>query len=406
MLDDKGGSYMAYQIIRVAGLKKNSVAGIQIHDTREKGVSHTNTDIDFERSHLNYDLHNPDGAKNFTDQINERVASLALPKALRKDANVMAQIFVSASPDWFQQVDEQTGRRYFEDAYRWVCDRYGAENVISATVHMDEATPHMHVNFVPVTEKGAVCYADLFTERPHSGRGRRGGQLTALQDDFNEHNQAKGYDLERGERGSDAVHLTTLEYKVQERKKELQALEDQKAGAMENVTELRSTALQAQSDVKALGDTKKRLEGQIEAIQGNVKGAKIYTVEELSKLAPYSENKIAQKMGGTPLLTIHKHVWEGLLRTATQRAAVGDETKTTQAENTRLKKRVNELLGDKKQLENDLKISQAEAKQSHAERMEVAKIKSQLQRVPKADLDSFLAQYQQQKATRKIQAER
>lgn len=388
---------MAFQIIRVAGMKKNDVAGIQIHDTRERGVSHTNTDIDYERSHLNYDLHNPGGPVNFTDTINRRVASLDLKKALRKDANIMAQIFVSASPDWFQQVDGQAGRRYFEDAYRWACERYGAENIISATVHMDEVTPHMHINFVPVTEKGAVCYADLFTERPHSKRGRPGGQLTALQDDFYEHNQSRGYDLERGERGSSTEHLAVLDYKVRERTKEVLELEAQKAAAMSDITELRSTALKAQGDINTLEEKKNRLEGLLGVIEGNVKGAKTLTVEELAKVKPYSENTVAQKLGGAAQVTVYKNDWENVIKTAAQRAAVSDETKAAQSENKRLKKRVNELLDDKRQLESDLKISQAEATVTATERMETAKLKSQLQQVPKADLDMFLAQYRPQK---------
>jgi hypothetical protein len=278
---------MAFQIIRVAGMKKFDVAGIQIHDTRERGVSHTNADIDFERSHLNYDLHNPDGPINFTDAVNGRIASLDLKRALRKDANVMAQIFISASPDWFRQAGEQTQRQYFEDAYSWVYERYGAENVISATVHMDEATPHMHINFVPVTDQGAVCYADLFTERPHSKRGRMGGQLTALQDEFHEHNQTKGYDLERGERGSNTEHLTTLEFKVQKREEELRALEAQKIETMDSITELRSTALQTQGDVNALEDKKKRLQRQLDAAQGKLKGleGKILTEDGINKIS-------------------------------------------------------------------------------------------------------------------------
>ena len=112
------------------GIKRDGVAGIQIHDQREKGRSHTNKDIDFGRSHLNYDLHNiavgglghvgsvahakivgtsssivddsaigHNASINFTEKINERIAQLNLKRAIRKDANIMAQIFISASPE-------------------------------------------------------------------------------------------------------------------------------------------------------------------------------------------------------------------------------------------------------------------------------------------------------------------
>ena len=69
---------MAYQIIRVAGYKNGAAGqkgfgGIQIHDQREKGVSHTNKDIDLERTHLNYDLHNHGEQVNFAKKINDRI---------------------------------------------------------------------------------------------------------------------------------------------------------------------------------------------------------------------------------------------------------------------------------------------------------------------------------------------
>ena len=183
-----------------------------------------------------------------------------LKKAVRKDANVMAQIFISASPEWFRVVDEsncnrdvdkddsggidkntvgtnnnsskvlyeidpEIQKRYFEDAYKWVCNRYGIENIISATVHLDEATPHMHINLVPVAN-GKVCYADLFTEKPQKSRGRNGRQLTALHDDFYKHNQSNGYNLERGELQSvtgKKEHLSVLDFKRQEREKEVES---------------------------------------------------------------------------------------------------------------------------------------------------------------------------------------
>ena len=305
---------MAYQIIRVAGYKnaakgQKGFGGIQIHDQREKDVSHTNEDIDWDRVHLNYDLHNGDNKINFAKKINERIASLDLKKALRKDANVMAQIFISASPEWFKIVDEndkdevvdghidnegvgnkrvkvlyeidpETQRRYFEDAYRWICDRYGTENIISATVHLDEATPHIHINLVPVAN-GKVCYADFFTEKPQKSRGRNGKQLTALHDDFYKHNQANGYNLERGELQSvtgKKKHLSVLDFKKQEREKEvreldqkskkltqeiknseaeIQDLETLKTHTAENVSELRLFASELQTDVKTLKKKKR-----------------------------------------------------------------------------------------------------------------------------------------------------
>ncbi|MBT2158000.1 plasmid recombination protein [Clostridioides difficile] len=42
-------------------------------------------------------------------------------------------------------------------------DRYGDKNIVSATVHFDETTPHMHFNFVPITSDGKLSARDLIT---------------------------------------------------------------------------------------------------------------------------------------------------------------------------------------------------------------------------------------------------
>jgi len=213
---------MAYGIIRVEGIKKTGVAGIQIHDTREKGVSHSNPDIKFEQSHLNYDLH--ENQTNFAEAINTRISELDLKRAVRKDANIMAQLFISASPDWMRNRTFDQQKQFFQDVYDWTCNRYGKENIVSAIVHMDEATPHLHINFVPITPDGRVSFEALFNERK-----RR--DLSKLQDDFYEHNQSKGYDLERGERQTDSSkreHLSVIDFKIQEDEKKLQRLDEKK----------------------------------------------------------------------------------------------------------------------------------------------------------------------------------
>ena len=345
---------MAYQIIRVAGYKNGAkgqrgFGGIQIHDQREKDVSHTNEDIDWERTHLNYDLHNGDTKINFAEKINERVASLNLKKAIRKDANVMAQVFISASPEWFGEIDEQTQRGYFEDAYKWVCERYGVENIISATVHMDEATPHMHINLVPVVN-GKVCYADLFTEKPQKSRGRDGKQLTALHDDFYKHNQDRGYDLERGELQSvtgKKEHLSVLDFKKQERAKEVEGLETQKEQTAVSVSELQNTAHQLRGGIKLLEDEKKRLEGLRIDLQGQIKTArdelgkldgKILTKRGIDKI---SENKKVSRgiFSKDDMATLPDADFNSLIKTAlaSPRVEISEENKRLKVENEVLK---------------------------------------------------------------------
>jgi hypothetical protein len=124
----------------------------------EKGeyVKFGNQDIDPQKTHLNYNLAPRRGVEQI-DFIRQRTTEARTLK--RDDVNVMCSWVVTlpeyrhhnqnlhVSPD-----KEQVERLFFERSYRFLCDRYGEQNVISAYVHKDEKTPHMHFAFVPVTE--------------------------------------------------------------------------------------------------------------------------------------------------------------------------------------------------------------------------------------------------------------
>ena len=64
-------------------------------------------------------------------------------------------------------------KAFFEDSTKFFMDRYGAENVVNATVHMDETTPHMHLGVVPITGE-RLSAKNLFTRK----------ELISLQTDF------------------------------------------------------------------------------------------------------------------------------------------------------------------------------------------------------------------------------
>lgn len=194
---------MSYGVVRVQKFHAGSVKGIQIHDRREKdGISHTNKDIDWSRTQLNYDLHTAQN-KNFSKAIKDRIISLSMKRAVRKDAVVMAQVLVTSDHTFFKGLTENEQKQFFQDSYEFLKERYGKENVISATVHLDETTPHMHFNFVPVTD-GRLSAKAVLTKQ----------SLIDQQTKFYE-KVGKKYGLQRGERGGRTKHLETAEFKKQ-----------------------------------------------------------------------------------------------------------------------------------------------------------------------------------------------
>lgn len=98
---------------------------------------------------LNYNLASNDQPKSQLDFLHQRLSEVKVHN--RKDVNVMIN-WVVTLPQSLKDKELENQERFFKEAYKFLNDRYGKENVISAYVHMDETTPHMHYAFVPVVE--------------------------------------------------------------------------------------------------------------------------------------------------------------------------------------------------------------------------------------------------------------
>lgn len=204
---------MSYGIIRVQKFKSSGVKGIQLHDKREKGLSHTNKDIDWDKAILNYNL-DPVDNNNFTAAVKEKINSLNLKRAVRKDAVVMAQVLVTSDHEFFKNISEKEQKKFFQDSYEYLKNNYGEENIISAIVHLDETTPHMHFNFVPITDDKRLSAKDVITRT----------KLRKQQTTFYEEVGSK-YGLERGVPGGKKKHLEVLDYKLKVKQEEFDKLE-------------------------------------------------------------------------------------------------------------------------------------------------------------------------------------
>jgi Plasmid recombination enzyme len=213
-----------------------TVKGIQIHDQREKEFSHTNPDIDFSKSDLNEDLYNSKNI-NYNQEIKNKIKELNLTRAVRKDAIVMCQSLITSDKSFFDKLSSQEQNQFFKDSFEFIKETYGEKNIISANVHYDEKTPHMHINFVPITKDGRLCAKDLFKRV----------DLIKLHDNFSKHCKEHGYDLERGEsKGNLKKHLSVEEYKLETKGKEIEKIK----------TELNKTHDRLKNDFETVKDVK------------------------------------------------------------------------------------------------------------------------------------------------------
>lgn len=133
----------------VAKFGRAAVGNLARHFERAKNengeyVRFGNQSIDMGKILENYNLA-PERDISQGEFIRQRCAEVKCLK--RKDVNVMCAWVVTAPKEIAGSADE---RKFFEETYRFLEEKYGKENIVSAYVHKDEVTPHMHFAFVPV----------------------------------------------------------------------------------------------------------------------------------------------------------------------------------------------------------------------------------------------------------------
>lgn len=222
-----------YGIIRMQKFHKDAILGIQKHNQRE-GENSKNKDIDSTRTMLNYDFVNEDKIK-YHEEIKKMTAT-RVKRKIRNDAVLVAEFFVSASPEYMHAMSPDEQRKYFEASLDHIAGKYGQQNILYAVVHNDEATPHMHVGFVPITDDRRLAAKEYFHGKT---------KIRRIQDDFHNYMNKRGYDIERGE-PSELQHKSVHEFKKQEREKELKHLQElvahkeKELQQMDNLVELKS----------------------------------------------------------------------------------------------------------------------------------------------------------------------
>ncbi|MCM2979186.1 plasmid recombination protein, partial [Priestia aryabhattai] len=146
------------------------------------------------------------------------------------------EFFVSASPEYMHAMSPDEQRKYFEASLDHIAGKYGQQNILYAVVHNDEATPHMHVGFVPITDDRRLAAKEYFHGKT---------KIRRIQDDFHNYMNKRGYDIERGE-PSELQHKSVHEFKKQEREKELKHLQqlvahkEKELQQMDNLVELKA----------------------------------------------------------------------------------------------------------------------------------------------------------------------
>ena len=160
-----------YAILRFQKCKAGGVACRDRHNERKKVEYKSNPNIDLNRSKDNYHLIEPHG--RYKDAYTRMIGKAGCK--VRSNSTVLVETLVTASPELLNRMTPKEQRQFFERAAAFLYERIGKENVISAVVHMDEKTPHMHLCFCPITKDGRLSAKDILGNKQ---------ALSKWQDDF------------------------------------------------------------------------------------------------------------------------------------------------------------------------------------------------------------------------------
>ena len=191
-----------YAILRFAKYKGPEISGIEAHNERTKEKYASNPNIDPTRTHLNFHLIKPE--RRYRAECEKQIAEAGC--RTRSDSVRVVEALITATPEFFKGKKRAEIKEFFNEALDFIKQNQSPETIISAVVHLDEKSPHMHLCFVPLTEDKRLCAKEILGNKK---------KLTQWQDKYWEHMVKKYPDLERGESASETGrdHIPTRVFK-------------------------------------------------------------------------------------------------------------------------------------------------------------------------------------------------
>lgn len=285
-------------IMRTEKRKRTDLGGIQKENTRT--ATGYNNKVSPGMNIFNVVLKE---SNNWLQDIDNEIKTAGAKT--RSNSVLALDTIYTASPQFFQERTNAENDKFFQDCLKFHNERFG--HIISAVVHYDETTPHLHIISVPLTQDGRLSARDVIGNK---------AKMSKTQDQFFEQ-VGRGYGLERGihmDGQEKKQHISAQEHELREIKQEiargqeeLGAIEHSKKSARIRAQEYRQTATELQKEVEQLQKERveqhnslkmlsaskinrqkelrginnaiKRAKGELEAIKGDLEEVKDYLTE-------------------------------------------------------------------------------------------------------------------------------
>lgn len=252
---------MGYGICRVQKVKAAAVGSMQYHNDRLPG-EHSNPNIDHSKRGDNAEFIKHG---SYRAEVNDRIERFRKSdRKVRKDAVVLVEGVMTASPEFFEGKSRDEVMAFFRDGFDFVKSEVGEGNMVHFTVHMDESTPHAHFGFTPIKD-GTLSWKNYFDGRD---------ALRGWQDRFFE-KVSKPWGLERGEKDTGRTHKDAAQMR-RDAEREIKELDKRKECLRQEVEEMEAATPSLSEGVRTLwkarsdGSREEELGSAIEGLRGRI----------------------------------------------------------------------------------------------------------------------------------------
>ena len=281
---------MSYAIMRLEKRNSKNIVGMFRHNER-KTENHSNVDINKELSHLNYQLID---CESYSEKINREIEErYKVNKSIRKDAVLCVEVLFTSDKEFFDKLTPEEERKYFEKSVEFLKEQFGEKNVVFATVHKDETTPHLHAGFIPMTDDGRLNYKSFVN-------GREG--LIKLQNEYFKKMVEIFPELERGKNAEEtrAKHIANQEYKIQQKET---ILKEKEKTVMVKIEELEKNSIELEEKKNKIKKLKEKLD---------VEEEKFYRIDDILNHVKESRNFLTNRV----TVSMDKTLYKSLLKYA------------------------------------------------------------------------------------------
>ncbi len=265
--------------------KAKGASDARMSDHIERRVIASN--VDPTRTHLNRELAQlPEGVTERDEAIAHRIKSAGIKRKITPDQVRAIRVMLSGTHEAMMKI-QQDGRidEWCDDSMQWLHKTFGKENTVSAVLHMDETTPHIHATIMPIvtgerrkakqkkqTEGKRTYRKKTDTDRLCADDVLNRDRLVAYHDDYAK--VMERYGLQRGVRGSEARHTTTAQY----------------------YRDLKRQTGELETDVQQLQIEKQEAEKQLKQVKREINTEKLEVVKTEAKTALIA--KVGSLLGG------------------------------------------------------------------------------------------------------------